>query len=91
MKKKTYLLKCDPEFFAQLDAAVADANCTRADFIRDAVILKLQHHQKTMRPFYQAMTRKRQLLETEIEMPVAPMFSDFSDETIETWQGNFEP
>ena len=44
MKKDSYLLNADREFFEQLDDAILDANCTRADFIRDAVIQKLKHH-----------------------------------------------
>lgn len=70
MTTKTYLLKSDAEFFQKLDAAVADAKCTRADFIRDAVNQKLNHHQTVMKPFFQKM--KQEQADLEDEMPVMP-------------------
>ena len=41
MKRQSYLLNSDPDFFKQPDTAVKEANCTRAHFIRDAVRQKL--------------------------------------------------
>lgn len=72
-KCKTYLLKSTPEFFAQLDTAVKDANCTRADFIRDAVQQKLNHHQQVMKPFFAEMKRTQSVLEDDA--PVMPRIS----------------
>ena len=64
MKKDSYLLNADREFFEQLDDAILDANCTRADFIRDAVIQKLKHHQTVMKPFFAKMKKEQSELST---------------------------
>ena len=55
MKRQSYLLTSEPEFFEQLDTAVKEANCTRAHFIRDAVRQKLNHHENVMKPFFEKM------------------------------------
>jgi hypothetical protein len=77
MKKKTYLLKSTPEFFAELDAAVIEADCTRADFIRDAVMTKLKHHKAVMKPFFEDMKNQKDALEDD--MPIMPRISSPSD------------
>ena len=58
MKRQSYLLTSEPEFFEQLDTAVKEANCTRAHFIRDAVRQKLKHHENVMKPFFEKMKRE---------------------------------
>jgi metal-responsive CopG/Arc/MetJ family transcriptional regulator len=63
MKRQSYLLTSEPEFFEQLDTAVKEANCTRAHFIRDAVRQKLNHHENVMKPFFEKMKREQHDLE----------------------------
>ena len=59
MKRQSYLLTSDPDFFEQLDTAVKEANCTRAHFIRDAVRQKLSHHERVMKPFFEKVKREQ--------------------------------